>query len=78
MYLEAFEMYLEDIMILKENFINLEIIHILRTENKMTDSLARMSKNNRLLSFIWMQSYQLDLQNQSNHLQWFTIFFTLK
>ena len=40
----AFEIYLEDIRILKASFLNSEIIHIPRTENLRADSLARSVK----------------------------------
>ena len=40
----AFEMYPEDIRILKVSFLNSEIIHVPQTENLRADSLARSVK----------------------------------
>ena len=37
----AFASYLEDIKALKESFIQLEIVHVPRTQNSKVDSLAR-------------------------------------
>ncbi|CDY52425.1 BnaC03g74510D [Brassica napus] len=39
--LEAFEMYLENIKILKASFLNSKIIHVPRMENSKADNLAR-------------------------------------
>ena len=46
----SFDSYLEDIMLLKRSFLNSEIIHVPRTENQKTDSLARNAR--KQLSFI--------------------------
>ena len=40
----AFHSYLEDIKLLKRNFLNLEIIHVPRTENQKADSSARSAR----------------------------------
>ena len=60
----AFEMYLEDFRILKENFTHSEIIHVSRTENTRADSLARIVRKQPFLSFTWMLSYQFGLQSR--------------
>ena len=48
--LPVFASYLEDIKILKENFISLEIIHVPKTQNIKQDSLARSDR--RQTSFV--------------------------
>ena len=40
----AFESYLEDIKILRQSFVNSEIVHVPRTENKRADSLAQSAR----------------------------------
>ena len=40
----AFESYLEDIKLLRRSFLNSDIVHVPRTENQRTDSLARSAR----------------------------------
>ena len=40
----AFESYLEDIKLFRQIFVNSEIVHVPRTENKRADSLARSAR----------------------------------
>ena len=40
----AFESYLEDIKLLRRSFINSDIVHVPRTENKMADRLAHNAR----------------------------------
>ena len=54
----AFATYMKDIKLRRGSFNHSEIIHISRTQNLKADGLAHSVGINRLLSFIWMQSYQ--------------------